>query len=107
MSFLRKLVDNHVLANISFALVLVLGFVAYQGMPREQNPDINFNWIYVLTALPGASSIEVEKRVTDPIEDKISRSIKDLYFVSSTSRDGVSLVLVRFNQLARGSLTSA
>lgn len=100
MEFVRRFIGNHVLANLTFGLILVLGVMAYIDMPRARDPDINFNWVNITTLLPGASSIEVEKRITDPIEDTISRTAKDLRFVSSTSRDGVSSILVRFNQLS-------
>lgn len=101
MSLLRRFLENHVLANLTFGLAIILGILSYQDMPRARDPDINFNWIDITTVLPGASSIEVEKRVTDPIEDAISRTVKDLRFVSSTSRDNISSILVRFNQLSK------
>ena len=99
MPFLRRFLENHVLANLTFGLVVILGVISYLDMPRARDPDINFNWIDITTVLPGASSIEVEKRITDPIEDTIASTVKDLRFVSSTSRDSISSVLVRFNQL--------
>ncbi|MCG8612581.1 MAG: efflux RND transporter permease subunit [Pseudomonadales bacterium] len=101
MDALKKFYQNHVLANLTFGLVLALGVLAYMEIPRAKDPDINFNWISIITVLPGATSLEVEKRITDPIEDAISRTVKDLRFVSSTSRDDVSSILVRFNQLSK------
>ncbi|RLT88392.1 MULTISPECIES: efflux RND transporter permease subunit [unclassified Ketobacter] len=101
MNLLRRFLENHVLANLTFGLVIILGILAYQEMPRARDPEINFNWIDITTALPGASSIDVEKRVTDPIEDTISSTVRDLRFVTSTSREGVSSILVRFNQLSK------
>ncbi|MBA55649.1 MAG: cation transporter [Pseudomonadales bacterium] len=101
MNLLRRFLENHVLANLTFGLVIILGILAYKDMPRARDPEINFNWIDITTALPGASSIEVEKRVTDPIEDTISSTVRDLRFVTSTSREGVSSILVRFNQLSK------
>ncbi|MDX9944051.1 MAG: efflux RND transporter permease subunit, partial [Azonexus sp.] len=71
MSFYRKLLENHPLANIAFLVVLLLGILAYVTMPREQDPEINFNWVVITTVLPGASAEDVEKRVTDPLEDAI------------------------------------
>ncbi len=100
MMFLRRFLGNHVLANLSFGLVILLGVAAYMNMPRSRDPDINFNWLVVTTTLPGASSIDVEKRITDPLEDQISTTMKDLRFVSSTSRDGISSILVRFEQMS-------
>ncbi|MGV6807823.1 MAG: efflux RND transporter permease subunit [bacterium] len=97
---LRKFLENHVLANLTFGLILVLGALSYVTMPKSNDPDINFNWITIFTTLPGASSLEVEKRVTDPLEDAISSSARDLRFVSSTSRDGISTILVRFNDMS-------
>lgn len=99
MNWLRTLLGNHVLANLLFVLVLLLGIWVFATMPRERDPEINFNWINILTVLPGASAGDVEKRVTDPIEDAIQRSIQDIDFVSSTSRESVSTILVRFTQL--------
>ena len=96
---LERLLTNHVLANFTFIIILSVGVVAYMSMPREQDPEINFNWINILTILPGASATDVEKRVTDPIEDALNRSVGDIDFVSSTSRESVSNILVRFNQL--------
>ncbi|MGD9661103.1 MAG: efflux RND transporter permease subunit, partial [Porticoccaceae bacterium] len=100
MKLLERFLDNHVLANILFVLILVLGTLAFQQMPKARDPDINFNWINIITALPGASAIDVEKRITDPIEDVISSSVRDIKFVSSTSRDGISTILLRFDQLS-------
>ncbi|MEZ5451311.1 MAG: efflux RND transporter permease subunit [Thiothrix sp.] len=93
-----RLLQNHVLANLTFVLVLVIGFLSYNLMPRQQDPTINFNWISIITALPGASAEDVEKRVTDPLEDAI-RSIQDMKFVSSNSRANVSSLLVRFEDI--------
>jgi multidrug efflux pump subunit AcrB len=98
MSFLRRFLNNHVLANLTFVLVLLAGVVSYLGMPREQDPSINFNWIQIATAIPGASAEDVEKRVTYKLEDVI-RKVQDVRFASSTSRDGISLVLVRFQDM--------
>ena len=95
---LARLYQNHVLANLTFVLVLVVGFLAYGLMPREQDPSINFNWIDITTILPGASAEDVEKRVTEVLEKKIRR-VSDIKFVSSVSRESISNVLVRFEDI--------
>ena len=93
-----RLIQNHVLANLTFVLVLIVGFLSYQQMPRQQDPTINFNWITIITALPGASGSDVEKRVTDVLEDSI-KGIPDMKFVSSNSRENTSSILVRFEDM--------
>ena len=95
---LERLLRNHVLANLVFVLVLVMGIAAYLLLPREQDPTINFNWIQITTVYPGASAEDIEKLVTDPLEDALAQ-ISDIRFVSSTSRENLSSILVRFNEL--------
>ena len=99
MKFIELLLRNHPLANILFAVVLAMGTVSYLLMPREQDPEINFNWVNIVTTLPGASAEDVEKRVTQPLEDAI-KNVADIRFVLSSSRENVSSILVRFNDIA-------
>lgn len=106
MSLLQRFLANHVLANLTFCLILVIGSISYFQMPRAKDPEINFNWISIITFFPGAAAEDVEKRITDPIEDAIRSSIKDINFVSSTSREGISNILVRFNQISEDEFDS-
>jgi len=94
----EALLRNHVLTNLAFGLVLIVGFIAYTMLPRQKDPTINFNWIVVTTVLPGASALDVEKKVTDPLEDAIQR-VQNIDFMSSTSRESVSGILVRFQDM--------
>jgi multidrug efflux pump subunit AcrB len=98
MTFYSRLIQNHPLANIAFAVILVMGALAYLTMPREQDPEINFNWVMVTTVLPGASAEDVEKRVTKPLEDAI-KGVADIRFVMSSSRENVTSILVRFRDI--------
>ncbi len=99
MKLLHSLITNHPLANITFAVVLLMGVLAYLAMPREQDPEINFNWVNITTVLPGASAEDIEKRVTKPLEDAIRR-VADIKFVSSSSRENISSILVRFRDVS-------
>ena len=99
MNLLRRLLQNHVLANAMFVVVLLVGTLTYFQMPRAQDPEINFNWISIVTFLPGASAEDVEKLVTDPLEEAIQQ-VADIKFVSSTSRESMSNILVRFNDIS-------
>lgn len=95
---LQRLLKNHVLANLTFAVVMTMGIVSYFSLPREQDPEINFNWIDISTLYPGASSADIEKLITEPLEEAIAK-ISDVRFVMSTSRESISSILVRFNEL--------
>jgi len=98
MKLFEKFLENHVLANLTFVLVLAMGALTYLQLPREQDPTVNFNWIQITTILPGASAEDVEKRVTDPLED-VLRKVSDIRFVSSSSRESFSSILVRFQEI--------
>ena len=99
MKLYRQLLENHPLANITFLVVVLMGAFAYLTMPREQDPEINFNWVVITTVLPGASAEDIEKRVTTPLEDAI-KGIADVRFSMSSSRENVSNILVRFHDIS-------
>lgn len=99
MKFARTLLTNHPLVNILFSVVLVMGFLSFIQMPREQDPEINFNVVSINTFLPGAAAADVEQLVTGPLEDAL-RNVQDIKFVASTSREGMSDIFVRFRELS-------
>ena len=99
MNFLRRFLSNHVLANLAFGLVLVLGALSYLQMPRAKDPEINFNWVNIISIYPGASATDIEKRITDPVEDALRSTVRDIKYVLSTSRDNISNILVWFKQV--------
>ncbi len=99
MKFIRTLLTNHPLVNVMFSVVLAMGAISYMQMPREQDPEISFNWVIVNIVLPGASAEDVERLVTSPIEDAL-RQVQDIRFVTSSSRQGQANMLVRFRELS-------
>ncbi|MEO0443095.1 MAG: efflux RND transporter permease subunit [Pseudomonadota bacterium] len=94
-----RLLQNDVLANLAFLLVIIIGLLSYLSMPRQQDPEVNFNWIQIVTAMPGAAAEDIERRVTNPLEDAIN-NITDIRFSLSQSRDNLSLIVIRFNDLS-------
>ncbi|NOQ76303.1 MAG: AcrB/AcrD/AcrF family protein [Methylococcaceae bacterium] len=91
----RKLLTNTVLVNLTFLLVVIAGWLSYVSMPREQDPDVNFNWVVINTVWPGATAEDVENQITNPLEDEIE-NIPDVNRVSSSSRVAFSFITVRF-----------
>lgn len=98
MRFYQRLIRNHPFANITFAVVILVGLAGYSLMPREQDPEINFNWVDITTVLPGAAAEDVETRVTVPLEEAI-KNVQDIRFVLSSSRENISHILVRFREI--------
>ena len=81
-----------------FALVFSLAFIAIGvlsvvGMQRDQFPAVDFEILAVTTAYPGASPEDVEKSVTNVIENELL-SVGGIKEITSTSREGISSIIV-------------
>jgi len=63
------------------------------GMQRDQFPTVDFEVLSVTTAYPGASPEDVEKSVTNVIEEELL-SVSGLKEITSTSREGISSIIV-------------
>ncbi len=74
---------------------LLIGALAVWKLPREEEPQIIVPMIDVFVQLPGASSREVEERVTKPME-KLLWEIPGVEYIYSTSSPGMSMAVVRF-----------
>jgi multidrug efflux pump subunit AcrB len=89
-SFIRsKLTPLVVIASI------VLGVFAIIITPREEEPQILVPMVDVFVSYPGASSHEVDERVTKPMS-KLLWEIKGVEYVYTMSRPGLSIAIVRF-----------
>ena len=74
---------------------LLLGLLAVEVTPREEEPQIVVPMVDVLVAMPGASAAEIETQVATPIERRLW-ALSGVEYVYSTSQAGQSLVTVRF-----------
>ncbi|MCT4612863.1 MAG: efflux RND transporter permease subunit [Clostridia bacterium] len=90
------LIDKYRVIYLMLFVLLIVGVKAYNDLPRETMPDINFPYGVVGTVYPGASPAEVENLVTDVIEKKLN-DIEDLENITSTSADSYSTVILEFN----------
>jgi multidrug efflux pump subunit AcrB len=90
----RAFIDSKLTPLIIITSVL-LGVFAVWMLPREEEPQIKVPMVDVLVAMPGFSAKEVEERATRPME-KLLWEIPGVEYLYSTSREGQSLVIVRF-----------
>ena len=98
MSIFKLSVKNPVLANMIMLAVIVLGAYSFISLPREEAPEINFNWAFIITAYPGASPEEVEQLITIPIEEEIA-DVDKINMISSVSGEGRSSISVKFEDI--------
>ncbi|MFW5439573.1 MAG: efflux RND transporter permease subunit, partial [Methylophilaceae bacterium] len=74
-------------------MLVVSGMLAYSKLGQSEDPPFTFKVMLVRATWPGASAVEVEQQVTDKLEKKIEE-ISNLYFSSSFSRHGESVIFV-------------
>jgi multidrug efflux pump len=67
-------------------------------LPRELNPNVDFNWIFVTVVYPGAAPSETENLIVDPIEDEI-KDIENISEIQSTGGEGYGFLLVKFEDM--------
>ena len=83
------------LTSILGIALLLLGFIALQVMPREEDPQIAISGGAVIVPMPGATPQEVEKVIINPLERKL-REIKGIDHIYGMAMDNVGIVNVMY-----------
>src|SRR6185295_19150186 len=87
---------RHRVAVMLFAVALVvLGIWSYHRLPIDAVPDITNVQVQINTAAPGYWPLEVEQRITYPVETAIA-GLPRIEYTRSLSRNGLSQVTVVF-----------
>ena len=90
-------INNKTTMYVLIALILFLGTGAYFSMPRESFPEIKETKIYISSVYPGNTAEDIEKLITDPIEDKL-KTVSNVVEITSTSQEDYSIVIVEFDE---------
>ncbi|WP_044400475.1 efflux RND transporter permease subunit [Lacinutrix sp. Hel_I_90] len=90
-------IKNKTTMYMAMALILFLGISAYFSMPRESFPEIKETKIYVSSLFPGNTAEDIEKLITDPLEDKL-KTVSNVVEITSTSQEDYSMVIVEFDE---------
>ncbi|MEK7744367.1 MAG: efflux RND transporter permease subunit, partial [Elusimicrobiota bacterium] len=88
---------RRVLTNLITFFIVVVGTWQSLKVRREAFPDIDFDIVTIVTALPGASPEEVETLVTRKVEDTL-RGLSGIDRVESYSLENQSLVVLRLDE---------
>src|SRR5215471_7816651 len=76
-------------------LIAAIGVWNYQRLPIDAVPDITNVQVQINSAAPGYSPLEVEQRITYPVETAIA-GLPHIEYTRSLSRYGLSQVTVVF-----------
>src|SRR5512144_2001352 len=89
-------IKRPVFATVLMIALVTLGVFSYRRLAIEMFPDIEFPALSIVTLFPGASPETVEREVTKKLEQAVN-PIAGVKHVFSSSREGVSTVIVEFD----------
>ncbi len=90
-------INNKTTIYVLMFLFLYLGISSYFTMPRENFPEISETKIYISSVYPGNTAEDIEKLITNPLEDKL-KSISNVVEITSTSQEDYSIITVEFDE---------
>ncbi|WP_372846499.1 efflux RND transporter permease subunit [Pontiella sp.] len=72
---------------VFIAVLVIMGFKAYQNLPREGSPDITIPQVFVTIIHPGTAPEDMENLVCIPIEKKLNElgSVKNITAMAADS----------------------
>ena len=77
------------------AMLLLVGYIALNTMPREEDPQIAISGGAVIVAMPGASPSEIENIIINPLERKL-REVRGIEHIYGMAMDNVGIVNVMY-----------
>src|SRR5690606_14036995 len=96
MNISKFSIKRPVFTIVSMIFVLILGAVSLFKIPITLIPDLNPPIGVVVTSYPGASPIEVNEKVTKPLEASLA-TLPGIKRVQSTSLESSNLIILEFD----------
>lgn len=97
MNLTQIALENNRVTIVVLLVVVLLGLVGYQTMPRDSMPPYTIRVASVVTGFSGAGPERVEALITSKIEE-VAQELPELKTVTSESRTGLSVVSVELKQ---------
>ena len=95
MSLQRTAVNNPVTTALIFVAIAIFGIFSLMNLSINQFPNMETNFIMVMTSYPGASAADIETNITKTLENTLN-AVPDLKHLSSTSRENTSVISLEF-----------
>ncbi len=88
-------IKNPIPIVLMFVVLTVMGMIGYAGLRVNQFPDIDYPFVVVTVAQPGAAPTEMETQVTRLVEDSLA-GIGQVKHINSTVVEGASTTVIEF-----------
>src|SRR3989449_276010 len=85
-----------VFATMIILALVVVGAAGYFHLGVDRSPPVDLPTIFISTRLPGASPVEVETLISQPIEEVVN-TVEGITELRSISGQGSSFVIVQFD----------
>ena len=89
--------QHPVACNLLMIMMIVAGLWGLARLNTQFFPNFALDFISVRTTWTGASAEDIEDGITDPLEREL-RSLADISKLTSTSREGLSLILMEYEE---------
>ncbi|MCW8195964.1 efflux RND transporter permease subunit [Proteobacteria bacterium 005FR1] len=90
-------IKRPITTTMLFLIIIALGIIGFRFLPVGLLPAIEFPQINVQVSYPNVGPEEMERLVTEPLENALS-GVADVEQVESNSQEGSSWVTLRFAQ---------
>ncbi len=97
MNITRAAIEKNRVTAFVMVFIILGGVMAFQNMPRAEDPGFTIRVALILTYFPGAAPERVEMLITDKMEKAI-QEMPELDYVQSESKTGVSVISVFIKQ---------
>jgi HAE1 family hydrophobic/amphiphilic exporter-1 len=88
-------VNRRVTTSMMAMILVVVGLISFSRLGLDFFPDLEFPTVSVVTTYSGASSEDLEKSITKPLEQIVS-GVSRVKKVTSTTSEGVSAITAEF-----------
>lgn len=95
MKFISFILKNRVLILFSVLILVIVGAVVWSRLPIDAFPDVTNTQVMILSKAPGLAAVDVEQRVSYPIEQEM-RGLPRVTQVRSLSKAELSQVVIVF-----------
>ncbi|MDF9828768.1 efflux RND transporter permease subunit [Parabacteroides sp. PF5-6] len=95
MSLYGSAVKKPVTTALVFVAVVIMGLFSLTRLSIDLLPEIESNFLLVMTAYPGASAADIETNLSKPLENTLN-SVSDLKNITSQSKENISIIMLEF-----------
>ncbi|HBQ20556.1 MAG: hypothetical protein A2Z91_07215 [Deltaproteobacteria bacterium GWA2_38_16] len=95
MKFISFCVNRPIATMMMLSILIFFGLISLWRIPVDLFPNVSHPQLSIVTKFENASSEEIEKNITKPLEEELS-FLKNLEYIRSLSQEGESRIELMF-----------